>query len=506
MGDMSMNNNKLENIVIVGGGTAGWMAAACLAKVLKNSACKITLVESPEISTIGVGEATIPPIVDFIRMLEIDERDFIQKTQATFKLAIQFQDWRRVGESYWHQFGTVGTNIDGLPFYQHWLKSTLNGNTADFTDYAPSIAMAKWGKFVIVPEHERSILAGSKYAWHFDATLVAKYLSSYSIQNAVTHIQSHVETVELNSEGFIASICLSHGNKIAGDFFIDCTGFKGLLIEGALATGYEDWSHFLPCNSAIVAQTQNAGLVAPYTQSKALDAGWQWRIPLQHRTGNGYVFCNDFTNIEHAEAQFRKSLEGKLLTEPRILNFTTGKRKKIWNKNCLALGLAAGFLEPLESTSIHLIVKAIVKFTQMLPLKEHQEPLLDEYNRIISAEYECIRDFIVLHYCTTERDDSAFWRYCKNMAIPDSLKLKLNLFKCQGRLYKNEFDLFTDNSWYAVLNGMGVRPNGYDPLIDMSDQSEVMKILTSGLHSLEDVVQKLPAHDAFIKENCPAFY
>ena len=497
-------NNQLENIVIVGGGTAGWMAAACLSNIFKNTRHKITLIESPNISTVGVGEATIPPIIDFIRLLGVDERDFIKQTQATFKLAIQFQDWRVVGESYWHQFGSVGTNIDGLAFYQHWLKSKLNGNNAAFTDYSPAIAMAKKNKFVMVSENEKSVLAGSKHAWHFDATLVAQYLNTYSQKNGVVHVQSHVEKVVLNESGFIASVLLDDGTAVGGDFFIDCTGFNGLLIEGALKTGYDDWSNFLPCNQAIVAQTKNMGEPAPYTRSKALEAGWQWRIPLQHRTGNGYVFCDGFTSRDNAESVFRKNVEGDLLTDPRFLKFTTGKRKKIWNKNCLALGLSSGFLEPLESTSIHLIVKAIVKFTQMLPTKQCEAALVDEYNRILNAEYECIRDFIALHYCTTARDDSEFWRYCKNMEIPEQLKIKLDLFQCQGRLYKNEFDLFTDNSWYAVLTGMGVNPSGYDPLIDLSNQAEVMQILNAGLMSLEDMVKKLPSHGMFIKENCAA--
>lgn len=497
-------NNKLEKIVIVGGGTAGWMAAACLSKVFKNSNCQIHVIESPEVSTVGVGEATIPPIVSFIRFLGIDERDFIQKTQATFKLAIQFQDWRKIGESYWHQFGTVGADIDGIAFYQHWIKSKFNGNPAAFTDYAPAIAMAKKNKFVISPPGDRTILSGGKYAWHFDATLVAEYLCRYAQANGALRTRSHVEEVMLNGAGYIDGVQLNTGDVIQGDFFIDCTGFRGLLIEGALNTGYEDWSHFLPCDTAIVAQTENVPNIEPFTRSRALTAGWQWHIPLQHRAGNGYVFCSKFSSADEAEALFRKNLNGALLTDPRLLNFKTGKRKKIWNKNCLALGLASGFMEPLESTSIHLIMQAIAKFTEMLPTKNCEQATADEYNRVMGAEYESIRDFIVLHYCTTQRDDTAFWRHCQAMEIPDGLKTKLALFRAQGRLYKNEFDLFTHNSWYAVLEGMGVRPDGYDPIVDSSSYEEVSQIMASGLQSLEGIVRGLPSHSTFIRENCAA--
>jgi tryptophan 7-halogenase len=495
-------DNKVKKIVIVGGGTAGWMAAAYLSKVLMSGNYEIVLIESPEVSTVGVGEATIPPITDFIRLLGIDERDFIQKTQATFKLAIRFEDWRKIGEGYWHQFGSVGSDIDGVSFYQHWLKSSLKGNTAQFTDYSPAIAMAKHNKFIIIPNNDRSILNGSKYAWHFDATLVAQYLYSYSKKNAVHCVKAHVENVLLGDNGFISAVTLRNGEKVAGDFFIDCTGFQGLLIEGALKTGFEDWSAFLPCDSALVAQTSNCGAAVPYTRSRALGAGWQWRIPLQHRTGNGYVFSSRFVSNEEAEKSFRDNLEGELLNEPRLLRFTTGKRKKIWNKNCLALGLSSGFLEPLESTSIHLIMKAVINFTKMLPSKSYSIATEREFNRVMTAEYECIRDFIVLHYCTTQRDDTEFWRYCKNMPIPDDLSCKLELFKSQGRLFQNEFDLFTANSWYAVLTGMGIKPNEYDPLVDLSNESEVEQIMRMGLQSLKEMVNRLPSHETFITENC----
>ncbi len=512
---VSLMNHNLEKIVIVGGGTAGWMTAACLSRALKNTPCKIVLIESPTIATVGVGEATIPPILDFLRFLGIDERDFIQNTQATFKLGIQFQDWRKLNHTYWHQFGSVGTNIDGLTFYQQWLKTQRNGGLSSFTDYSPAIAMAKENKFIIVPDNDQSILSGSKYALHLDATLVARYLSQYAQRNAVQHISASVEQVTLNEKGFIDAVTLQNGDKIQGDFFIDCTGFSGLLIEGALHAGYEDWNNFLPCDSAVVVQTttvkttaaqtkNNNTVIPPYTRSRAQESGWQWQIPLQHRTGNGYVFCSQYSSDEHAEQLFKKNLEGQLLTDPRFLRFKTGKRKKMWDKNCLAVGLSSGFLEPLESTSIHLIMKAVTKFVTMLPNKNCDEATSNEFNRILNAEYESIRDFIVLHYCTSERNDSDFWRHCSTMNIPDSLQIKLELFKSQGRLYKNEFDLFSENSWYAVLEGMGVRPRGYDPLIGLSHDDEVKTILQSGLVSLTATVKKLPSHSEFIQQNCSA--
>lgn len=495
--------DSINNIVIVGGGTAGWTTAACLARVLQNTNSQITLVDSPEVATIGVGEATIPPLVEFMRFLGINEQDFVKKTQATFKLAIKFTNWNTLGEHYWHQFGSVGADIDGKAFYQHWYKSTLNGNKNTYTDYSPAIAMAKENKFIIPPaaqgQQQQSILNGATYAWHFDALLVANYLTEFSTKLGVKHLRAHVESIEKHENGFIKQLTLKDGQTITGDFFIDCTGQKAILIEGAMGVEFEDWQHYLPMNRSIALQTENHGPSVPYTESTAHEFGWQWRIPLQHRTGNGLVFCDKYCSDEEALETLMNNISGKPLTEPKFISFTTGKRKELWKGNCLALGLSSGFLEPLESTAIHLMMKGVVKFAEMLPDKRCQQSTAKEFNRIMDIEYLSIRDFIILHYCTTSRTDSQFWRDCQNMPIPDSLSEKLALFKNQGRLFRNEFDLFTPPSWYAVLTGMGIKPDNYDRLVDISDTKQVQSIMDNGLANLTNTVQQLPMHLDYVK-------
>lgn len=499
--------NSINNIVIVGGGTAGWTTAACLARVLKNTQSKITLIDSPNVATIGVGEATIPPLVEFIRFLGINEQDFVKKTQATFKLAIKFNDWNQIGEHYWHQFGSVGADIDGKAFYQHWFKSKQQGNPHCYTDYSPAIAMAKENKFVIPPSaqnQQQSILNGATYAWHFDALLVANYLTDYATKLGVNHLKGHVECVEQHENNFIKSVTLTSGQTIEGDFFIDCTGQKALLIEGVMGSAFESWQEYLPMNKSIAMQTENHGPLLPYTESTAQPFGWQWRIPLQHRTGNGLVYCDNYCDQQTALDTLTKNIKGKPLTEPKTISFTTGKRKELWKGNCLALGLSSGFLEPLESTSIHLMMKGVIKFAEMLPDKRCHQPTINEYNRVMDLEYLSIRDFIVLHYCTSSRSDSQFWRDCQQMKIPASLEEKLALFKSQGRLFRNEFDLFTAPSWYAVLAGMNIAPDNYDRLVDISNSQQVNHIMAAGLNNLTHTVAQLPSHEAFIKRFCPS--
>lgn len=495
--------DNIKKIVILGGGTAGWMAAASFASVLIPLGVEITLIESPDVSTVGVGEATIPPILDFIGLLGIDERDFIKKTNATFKLGIRFDNWKLEGHSFWHQFGAVGTNFDGLSFYQHWRRLKSDGLKAAFTDFSPSVAMAKRNKFVRVPPGDKSVLAGMGYALHFDASLVAAYLRTVSEKGGVRRIESHVsETILSEVDGSVEALRLSTGDLEVADFFIDCTGFRGLIIEDALKTGYDDWSNYLLCDKAVVAQTRLDHELYPFTIASAQDSGWQWKIPLQHRMGNGYVFCSKFSSDEVALAGFKSRLSDELITEPRFIGFKTGCRKKIWNKNCLSLGLASGFLEPLESTSIHLITKAIVKFLEMLPLKPINKATVDEYNRVLRAEYESIRDFIVLHYCTSKRADTDFWQHCAAMEVPDSLRRKLEIFRAQGRLSADPFDLFTANSWYAVLEGMGVEPIGTDPLVASSNFSEIKKLTAENLDLLDGIIELLPDHKTFISQHC----
>jgi tryptophan 7-halogenase len=497
-----VEDNSLKKIAIVGGGTAGWVAASCIVRVLEQTDCEITLIESPEIGIIGVGEATIPSLVDFIYFLGIPEKEFIQETRSTFKLGIKFSNWRHIGHEYWHQFGVVGTDIDHKPFYQHWLKNKFHGDESEFTDFSPSVAMAKKGKFYIQPKDTRSNISGSEYAWHFDAGLVAKFLAGHAQKRGVRRIESTVSNVSLNESGAIQNLTLQDGSLVDADFFIDCTGQRGLLIGDALNVGYQDWSNYLPVNRALAIPTENEGPLNPYTHSIAHEHGWQWRIPLQHRTGNGYVYCNDFCSDEEAQQLLLNNIRGKPLAAPRVLKFQTGKRNKFWHKNCLSLGLSSGFLEPLESTGIYLSMKGALNFIQMLPNRDCDEATSNEYNRLMDIEYDCIRDFIVLHYCASQREDSDFWNMCQNLAIPESLQMKLALFKSQGRLMKNELDLFSQGSWYAVLEGMGIRPADYDRTIDASNFEKVKSITNKWLVSLDETVKKLPSHDAYVEQVC----
>lgn len=493
------NENKIMKYVIVGGGTAGWMAASILSRSLNNSGCEIELIESPYTPTIGVGEATIPSIMDVLHFLKIPAKDFIAKTNATFKLGIKFVDWHTKGEHYWHQFGLIGSKIDGKEFYQHWLKHNFNGGKLDLTDFSPSIALAKQNKFFIPDPKHPTNLSGSTYALHFDAGLVAEYLREYCKAKNVKVIKAHVNKVNLTEDGRISDLSLDEGENIAGDFFIDCSGQKGLLIKDALRVGFENWQHYMPVNKAVAMQTEKMDNLPPYTESIAHQHGWRWQIPLHNRTGNGYVYCSDYCSDEEAIELLKKNVIGKPITEPKIIEFTTGKREKIWYKNCLAVGLSSGFLEPLESTSIYLIMKVMLNFVQSIPDKNLHQGTITEFNRLMDIEYKCIRDFIVLHYCTSNRKDSDFWNMWQNLPIPKSLETKLDLFKEHGRLYNNKLDLFSEYSWYAVLEGMKVRPKSYDPLIDSSVFSTIEKALAESLKMLDGNASKVLSHNEFLK-------
>jgi len=496
---MTIAERNLTSIVIVGGGTAGWISAAVLSHVLQGANFKVTLIESPDIPTIGVGEATIPSFVDLLRFLRISELDFIEKTGATYKLGIKFVDWLKLGHHYWHPFGMVGSKIDGRDFYHYWLKNRIETGKFEFTDFSPAIALAKTNRFFIPDPARPTNLSKSAYALHFDASLTAAYFSEYAQGKGVRYISSNVDEVAQFPDGSISELKLQNGESISADFYIDCSGQRGLLIGKTLRVSYLDWQEYLPVNSAAVLQTETEGELQPFTESIAHEHGWRWRIPLQARTGNGYVFCKEFASDQDAIDLLVRNVKGSHVNTPRILRFNTGKRKKIWHKNCLAVGLSSGFLEPLESTSIYLAMKGILNFIQMFPNKRLDQVTIDEYNRLMDIEYECIRDFIVLHYCVTERRDSPFWRMWQYLAIPESLKTKLSLFKSQGRLMRNEKDLFASDSWYSVLEGMGVRPNGYDPLIDSSDFSKVKMILEDSFKALEASAARAPTHSEFIK-------
>ncbi|HEY0436594.1 MAG TPA: tryptophan halogenase family protein, partial [Phenylobacterium sp.] len=418
--------STIRDVVIVGGGTAGWMAAAALSRLRANGVTRITLIESDEIGTVGVGEATIPPIQTFNALLGIDEADFLRHTQGTFKLGIQFVGFTRPGHVYMHPFGGFGADMEAIKFYQFWLKLNALGQTPGIEAYSLCATAAGLGRFERPVPERAGPLSSLTYAYHFDASLYARYLRAYSEAQGVTRREGKVVDVNLRGEdGFIESVTLAGGDKVAGDLFIDCSGFRGLLIEQALKTGYEDWSHWLACDSAVAVPCAGVENPTPYTRCSARDGGWQWRIPLQHRVGNGYVYSSAHVSDEEAAATVLANLDAPALAEPRVLRFKTGMRRKAWNRNCVALGLSSGFMEPLESTSIHLIQAGITKLLALFPDRGFDPVEIAEYNRLTEIQWSHIRDFIILHYKATERDDTSFWRQCRTMSIPESLERKI---------------------------------------------------------------------------------
>lgn len=501
---MDKTNQPINKFVIVGGGTAGWLAAATIGNIFKETAVDVELVESQDVGIIGVGEATIPPLLDTIRGLGIDEVDFIKSTQASFKWGIEFADWHTVGQSYFHPFGTLGGTIDGHDFFQCWLKTQADGDNTPLMAHSPEAQLSQKNKFFLPFEAMNTPLAHAKYALHLDAVLVGQYLKRFAQNIGVKQTIGHVERANLDTAGNISHITLRDGNNIDGDFFIDCSGFKGLLIEQALHAGYDDWSHYLPCNRAVAVQTKNVDATTPYTIATAREAGWTWRIPLQHRTGNGYVFCDRYCSDEEAIATLLRHVDGEVLTEPKIIPFKTGMRRKTWHKNCLALGLAQGFLEPLESTAIHLVSKTLALFVRMFPDQGSHSVLQQEFNRRVRQDYEEIRDFLVLHYCTTARHDTPFWRWCKDMEIPPTLATKLAFYRASGSLIPGVEELFQPTSWYAVLTGMHVMPQRYNPTVDALDIIKLQESMRAGQHALQGCVDKQPSHDEFLKRYCPA--
>ncbi|KQW80937.1 tryptophan halogenase family protein [Brevundimonas sp. Root1279] len=502
-----MTDNRLKRIVIVGGGTAGWMAAAVISKSLRPGYCAIELVESPEIGTVGVGEATIPPIQALNRQLGIDEDEFVRRTQATFKLGIQFQNWGSLGNEYVHPFSTYGADLEGLHFHHHWLRAKANGIEAgSLDDYSLVIQAMKAGKFARPSQDPRNVLSRMAHAFHFDASLYGAFLRDMAMGRGVRRHERKIVGVNLNSEtGFVESLSLDNGETLAGDLFIDCSGFRGLLIEGALQTGYEDWSHWLPVDRAQAVPCEAVGAPTLYTKSTAHDAGWQWRIQLQHRTGNGHVYCSSFTTDEAARDTLMANLDGKPLAEPRMLRFLTGRRKKAWNKNVVCLGLASGFIEPLESTSIHLVQTGVTTLMSFFPDLRFDQTDIDKYNAIIQEEYEHARDFVILHYHATQRDDSEFWNHVRTMSIPDSLKTRVDLFRSRARVWGKQEDLFAFTSWVAVMLGQGIMPSGYDPMADQKPLAE----LATKLEGMRGVIQRgvasMPTHQQFIDRHCRAY-
>ena len=500
-----MNARALEKIVIVGGGSAGWMAAAGLVNATKG-ACEIILVESEDIPTVGVGEATIPHIKRFNASLGIDEASFVRETQGSFKLGIEFVNWTTDKHRYFHPFGHFGADFDTLPLYQYWFKAKGAGEVGELEDYSMCWGMAQRGKFAQPSQNPRQIQSTFDYAYHFDAGLYARFLRRYCEARGVKRIEGRVTDVGLRSgDGFIEAVTLEDGQVIGGDFFIDCTGFRGLLIEGALETGYEDWTHWLPCDRAVAVPCESIGEegFTPYTRSTAQKAGWQWRIPLQHRTGNGYVHASAFTSEDEARETVLANLDGKPLADPRFLRFTTGRRKKFWNRNCVAIGLSAGFMEPLESTSLHLIQIGIMRLLALFPSKDASPLSAEEYNRLTIEEYESIRDFLILHYHVNARETGELWRYVREMSIPDTLAYKLEQFTRNGRVVARQIELFTNPSWLAVFLGQGLFPERYDPLVDMRG-IEGPRYLAGIKRAIDEASDAMPSHQAFIDRHCKA--
>jgi len=501
------------NIVIVGGGTAGWMTAAAMASVLGATRQRIRLIESSEIGIVGVGEATLPHIRFFNRRIGIDERELMAKTQATFKLGIDFADWGRIGDRYIHPFGAYGTRMAGVPFHHHWLRQRAAGDPVSIEEYSLPIMAARMNRFELPAEDPAELLSTFGYAFQFDASLYAAYLRSFAEARGVLRTDGKIVDVKLRAEdGWVESVQLASGEVVMGDLFIDCSGFRGLLIEQALKTGYDDWTRWLPCDRAMAVPSENTGPLTPYTRVTAREAGWQWRIPLQHRMGNGYVYSSAFLSDDEAAAKLVSRLEGKALATPRPLRFTAGRRRLTWNRNVVAIGLAGGFLEPLESTSIYLIQIAITTLIDYLTehdvaaeRNEKFDPrVVAAFNRWIEMEYDRVRDFLVLHYHATERDDSPFWNHCRTMQIPDSLAHKMELFRTRGTIVTYKDGLFLEPSWLAVYIGQRVIPSGFDSRVDALDAAQTAAKLATLRDNIKRAVTRMQPHDDFLQIYAPA--
>lgn len=493
-----MTHSQVENIVIVGGGTAGWIAAASMAKLLGDKV-NITLVESEAIGTVGVGEATIPQLRRLNAVLGIDEREFLRETKATFKLGIEFNNWGRKGDSYLHTFGDAGINLSNLHFHHYWLRSIQDGKASSLWDYSLHQKAAYQNKFGQLDSVGNTSMTGLSYAYHFDAGKYALFLRKVAEKIGVKRIAGRVTDVGLSGEnGYIETVTLESGDVISGDLFIDCSGFRALLIGQALDIEYQDWSEWLPCNRAVAVGCEATESLLPYTKATAHEAGWQWRIPLQHRTGNGHVFCDKFMDVDTATQTLLNNLDGELLSEPKVLSFTTGCRKEFWHKNCVSLGLASGFLEPLESTSIHLIQSNVSALIELFPSKDFGQANIEEYNRRVSKEYDLVRDFLILHYHQTDREDSEFWRYCKYMDVPDSLKSKMALFAENGHLFKDADDIFRESSWVQVMVGQGLMPKGHHVMANRISDAQLGDFLKSVSIIIDKAVTPLPSHEDFV--------
>ncbi len=492
--------DPIRKVVIVGGGTAGWMAAAAAARFLDDGQRQIVLVESDAIGTVGVGEATIPPILGFNHLLGIDERDFVRATGATFKLGIEFVGWDTGADRYMHTFGTIGRDIQGLAFHQLWLKLQNHPGIGAIEAFSPGGMASRIGRFGLPnDEQRRSGASPMAYAYHFDASLYAAFLRRHAEAGGVTRIEGRIIGADRDPEnGHIRAVRLEDGTAVDGDLFIDCSGFRSLLLGETMGVEFEDWSHWLPCDRAIAVPTEPTTPVLPYTRATARPAGWQWRIPLQHRTGNGHVYASTHMSDDEAAALLLANLDSAPTADPRQLRFKAGRRAKMWEGNVVALGLAGGFLEPLESTSIHLIQTGISKLFALFPDRGFSAVERDEYNRLMGDAYTSIRDFIILHYHATRRDDSAFWRHVRTMPVPDSLTRKLALFREKGRIFRYDDELFGIPSWVQVLLGQNVIPVGYDPVVDALDADRVADALRQMRAAILRAAEALPPHADFV--------
>ena len=491
---------SLKKIVIVGGGSAGWMTAAALSSMLPEGSASVTLIESDKIGTVGVGEATIPDMINFNGMLGINEAEFLKATNGTFKLGIEFIDWGKKGDRYLHPFGQHGVDMQGIDFHQYWLHSKANGQGTALEDYSICAVAAKQNKFSLPNPNPKSVMSHLRYAYHIDATLYAKYLRNYAEKRGVRRLEGLVQNVGQNAEtGDITNVSLENGDTIEGDFFFDCTGFRALLTEKTLGVPFKDWAHWLPCDTAQTVASERVDPLLPYTKATAKTAGWQWRIPTQHRTGNGHIYSSQYMEDDEAIDILMDGLDSSAKGELRKIRFKTGCRESFWNRNCIAIGLSSGFLEPLESTSLYLIQMGISRFITLFPTADVSPIVRDEYNFQMRKEFDQVRDFIILHYVATERDDSPFWNYCRNMSIPDSLQRKIDLFREAGRVFRYDDELFSKPSWIAVCVGQNIYPKTVDPIVASLPPAQVNHSLNSMRAAMNQTAQKMPTHEEFLQ-------
>ncbi|TPE62717.1 tryptophan 7-halogenase [Sandaracinobacter neustonicus] len=497
-----MEDTAIRSILVVGGGTSGWISAAVLARFLDPRKTRITVVESEEIGIVGVGEATVPIIRNLNGLLGIDENDFVAATNGSFKLGIEFRDWGETGNVHFHGFGDFGDDIGGVAPHHHWLKLRRLGDKRRIEDYSLPYALGQRGRFT--PPNPESGRGDSdyRYAFHFDAALYAQYLRRMCEARGVVRVEGRITNVAQHAEsGDIASVTLADGRVLEADFFIDCSGFRGLLIEQTLKTGYESWQHWLPCDRALAVPSSSEGEPPPFTTSTALEAGWQWRIPLQHRDGNGYVFSSRFTDEDRARELLLANIKGEALAEPRLLQFEGGRRRLAWAHNCVAIGLASGFLEPLESTSIQLIQTAIARLIDYFPERRTNPAIRDEYNRLCANEVERVRDFIILHYCLTRRTEP-MWEFVRSMELPETLAAKIDLWKAMGRVPMMTEESYQEPSWAAIFLGNDVLPDRYDPLVDRIDPDMLARGMAARRADYAAWAERMPTQAAYIRRHC----